>query len=356
MARISKTGLAAAAVAALVAGVPAADAQFRLQFGYCDQLQSQYLSAVDRAGGSATSGRRMVQMDQISRQLAQMQAAAQRYGCNGGFLFFGPRPSPQCPVIMANVNKLSRQLAQLRGQGFGFFDNPRFEVARLRDMLNEYGCGVPYAGGYRTLCVRACDGYYFPIESQASSGRFRVDAAVCQSMYAEQGQAELFIQSGGSDVADATSMAGARYGDQPYAFLYRDRYAPACATQLHDGIAALKQRYFDRLPPNRRSGKIAKAQKLIPLPQLRRPLTEDPETIANADGGFTLKPVAPAVAMNDAPAGKSIRMIGPAYYADLFDLSKAPKPASLRPVPDFSLVGPAAAEEARPQPEPAAEP
>jgi hypothetical protein len=344
MAGIGKVGFVAAVVA-LIAAIPAADAQFRLEFSYCDRLQSQYLGAVERSGGSYLNGRRMVQMDQIGRQLSQAQVAAQRYGCTGGFLFFGPRPSPQCPSIMATVNRLSQQLAQLRGNGFGsggFFDNPQLEAARLRDMLNQNGCGVPVAGGYRTLCVRTCDGYYFPIESMADSGRFQTDAMVCQSMYASEGQAELFIQANADEVADATSLSGARYGDQPFAFAYRDSYAPACVTQLHDGIDALKQRYFSRVPLKKRGPAIAAIKKkAIPLPEVRPPLAEDPETIANLAGGFTPQPVAPAVAMSEMP-GKSIRMVGAAYYADLFDLSKAAKPPSR---PGFSLVGPAAAEE-----------
>ncbi len=346
MDRLRLTGLMAATLAALVATGPVAEAQYRLEFSYCDRVQAEYLGALQRAGSTGVSGKQMVQMDQIGRQLAQAQQAAQRYGCNGGgFLFFGPRPSPQCPAIMAQVNRLSRQLSQLRGTNdfFSFFGNsPQAEVARLRDELATNGCGVPTAGGTRTLCVRTCDGYYFPIEFSAPSSRFDTDAAACQSMYAADGQAELFVQSNSDEVANATSLSGQRYGDQPYAFAYRQAYAPACAAQLHVGLSALAKRYLSLVPPRR---KIAAAPlKPPPIPQLRRPFTEDPETVANAAGHFTVKPVAPAVALADAPA-KHVRMVGPAYYADMFDMSKERrKQEALRP--SFSIVGPAAAAEA----------
>ena len=351
MDRLRLIGLMAAGLAALVATGPVAHAQYRLQFNYCDRLQAQYLGALQQVGGAGMSGRQMLQISQLSQQLAQAQLDARRYNCSGGFLFFGPRPGPQCPSIMAQVNRLSRQLGQLRGNDFYFFGtSPEAEVARLRDALANNGCAVPVAGGTRTLCVRLCDGYYFPIEFDAASSRFDTDAAACQSMYAQDGQAELFLQANNDDVANATSLSGQRYADQPYAFLYRQNYAPACAAQLHAGMSALAARYFALLPPRRKIA--AAARKPVPSPQIRRPYLEDPETLANAAGRFTVKPVRPAaIALADAPA-KHVRMVGPAYYADMFDLSKVrKKQESLRST--FSIVGPAAAAEEKASAEPA---
>ncbi len=344
MHRLKLFGIIAAGLAALVATGPIAYAQYRVEFNYCDRLMAQYQSALSQSGGG-TTGRQMVQIDQLRGQLAQAQQAARRYGCTGGFLFFGPRPSPQCPAIMGQVNRLSQQLRQLRGNDFYFFgSSPEADAARLRDALISNGCGMPTTGGTRTLCVRVCDGYYFPIEINVSSNRFDTDAAVCQSMYAQDGQAELFVQSGGDDVTDATSLSGQRYADQPYAFFYRQNYVPSCVAQLHAGMSALAKRYFSALPP-RRNVAAARPLKPVPMPQMRAPQAEDPETLANAAGHFTVKPVAPKVALADAPA-KHVRMVGPAYYADMFDLSKErKKQESLRP--SFSIVTPAAAAEAK---------
>ena len=49
-------------------------------------------------------------------------------------------------------------------------------------------------GSYRTMCVRTCDGAYFPISSQASSMNFRRDAQVC-SMMCPGVETELFYHS-----------------------------------------------------------------------------------------------------------------------------------------------------------------
>ena len=353
------SALLAASLGLFAAATSAATAQYRVEYSYCERLQAQYQGAVERARGSQQSGRSMVEMNRVSQELAQAQMAARRYNCTGGFLFFGPRPSPSCPAIMGQINRLSRQLGQLRGNSFGFPGySPEMEVARLREELQQSGCGVPGYGGYRTLCVRSCDGYYFPIQSSASRNRFETDAAVCQSMYGRDGQAELFVQSNSDDVENATSLAtGERYGDQLYAFRYRDTYYPSCVGELKQGMAALAARFYEAMPA-RKKAKVAKADRRpvpVPLPRLR--VSADPETLANVAGKFVIKPVTPppvvADTSGDAPMSpvppRNVRMVGPAYYADLFDLSKAraeqAKKEEKAPPPRFSLVSPASASE-----------
>ena len=67
MDRLRLIGLFSAALAAfaLSAG-PAAHAQYRIEYNYCDRLQAQYEGALQRAGDSGVSGRTMVQMDKIA--------------------------------------------------------------------------------------------------------------------------------------------------------------------------------------------------------------------------------------------------------------------------------------------------
>jgi hypothetical protein len=349
------TGAAALIVAGVMLTASGAQAQFRVEFnGYCERLQSQYLSAL-RQSGDGPSGASMVQMDSLSQQLAAAQVAAQRNNCNGGF-FFGPPPSRACPAIRSDISRISRELSQLRGNnGFGFFGlySPQQEAERLRDVLADSGCSVPDSyGGTRTLCVRICDGYYFPINAQANSTRFQTDAVACQSMYAEGGQAELFVQPGGGDIGNATSIAtGKRYGDLPNALLYRETYVPACATQLQTGIAALVSRYLALVPKKKVALVAALKRPVPPVPQARPPAAEDPETLANLEGHFRIAPVmAEAAPLVAEVAPKTVRMVGAAYYADLFDLAKVRQQQELRP--SISLVGSAAAAEPPVQPAP----
>ncbi len=276
----------------------------------CGWLRQEYVSVVRQSGGGGANA---------ARQLQQAEAQAQRLNCRP-FLFFGPRPAPQCPSILANINRLQWQL---RGAG----PDMRYRAEGLRRELQANGCYLPNSDGtqasgtYRTICVRTCDGYYFPIDSRATPGRFKTDAAACQSMYGKEGEAELFYYRADDDPAVAVSVDGKKkYGEQPYAFQYRKTYNPVCVAQLQDGIESLKQRYTaalqDKNPLPRQSASL-----VVPIPTPRPTLSEDPETLADTLGGLSpakLRTVAAAKA--DTPT--VVRQVGPEWYADLYSLTK----------------------------------
>ncbi|MCR4282196.1 MAG: DUF2865 domain-containing protein [Bauldia sp.] len=339
MARLARLVFLVLVLAAAEAGAAG------VQSPVCADLQSQYLSLL-RATGSVNVGQRMLDMDRIGRELGNAQAAARQGNCNR-LLFFGPKPSPQCPAIMAAIGRLRQQLAGMRGQqGFGLFGrSPEFEKARLRDWLTQYGCDIPALGGLRTICVRTCDGYYFPISFSTNRQQFGKDAAVCQAMYGEAGPAELFSYGTNTDVANAASVSGARYGDQPYAFLYRQQFVPMCAAQLKNGLAALGERYW--ATQGRRTTAAANIVPL-PMPNLRpSERQEDPETIANRAGRLPVAPYAGEDETTATASAFSVRQVGEPYYAELFDPSRAEEPPKHRPPLGFDLIGAAMATEAR---------
>jgi hypothetical protein len=81
-------------------------------------------------------------------------------------------------------------------------------------------------GSYRTLCVRSCDGYYFPISTVTSRGNFARDDAVCQSLCPA---AALYAHSAGSESESMYRVADGRsYKELETAFVYRKTYNPAC--------------------------------------------------------------------------------------------------------------------------------
>jgi Protein of unknown function (DUF2865) len=333
--------IALPAAVALIAGEALA------QSPICGQLQSDY-RALLRQGDSGGRGQQLVDIDRLRQEIAEAQIAAKNGNCQAiGFLFLKPRKSPQCPAIMARMGQLQQQLAQVRGGVFAFNRSPEFERARLRDTLLRNGCNIPqyFAGGYRTLCVRLCDGYYFPISFSTGQNRFPTDAEVCQSMYAQPDQAELFVQRSNGDVDDAASLDGERYGQQLYAFNYRSRYEPACASELTRGIAALGQRYLAARQERRGAPSVTAV--LLPMPVARPTPSEDPETTANEEGSFRIRPLRSSSDYVAAADNPGIRIIGAAYYADLFDLTKPPpEPAG----PRFDLIGSAQADERNPEP------
>lgn len=82
-------------------------------------------------------------------------------------------------------------------------------------------------GIYRTMCVRLCDGYYWPISNAASRGKLDQDEAQCQSSC--NSPAKLFYypngRGGPQSMIDRT---GKPYGQIPNAFRHRVEYLKEC--------------------------------------------------------------------------------------------------------------------------------
>ena len=85
-----------------------------------------------------------------------------------------------------------------------------------------------FAGRYRTICVRTCDGYYFPISQATRRSNFYDEAKQCQARC--PGQARLFYApSSASDIKWATDVSGLTYKDLKTAFLYRKKLVKGCS-------------------------------------------------------------------------------------------------------------------------------
>ena len=101
----------------------------------------------------------------------------------------------------------------------------------------------PAAGGaYRTVCVRLCDGYYFPISFSTSRERFAQDAKTCESKCGSE--ARLYItRSPNGDAEDMEDLKGRPYRQLGTAFLYRTQYVSDCKCQPHPWEAESKERH-----------------------------------------------------------------------------------------------------------------
>lgn len=86
---------------------------------------------------------------------------------------------------------------------------------------------APRSSTYRTLCVRLCDGYYFPISSAASQDTLVHDADVCSASCGSD--ARLFFHpSQGGDAASAVDLTGMAYTSLANAFKYRKTLVEDC--------------------------------------------------------------------------------------------------------------------------------
>jgi len=91
-----------------------------------------------------------------------------------------------------------------------------------------YGGPQSYAT-YRTLCVRLCDGYYFPVSFSTLPSHFEQDAAACQSKCAAP--VELYYYQNPGAVVD---QSVALHTQEPYtslktAFRYRKELVQGCS-------------------------------------------------------------------------------------------------------------------------------
>lgn len=93
-----------------------------------------------------------------------------------------------------------------------------------------------YGGRYQTLCVRSCDGYYFPISYETGAENFSRDQAQCQSQCPG---AKLFYQPTDKQNPETMiSLRGDVYKNMPNAFKFRNVGAtatPQCTCQKTAG-------------------------------------------------------------------------------------------------------------------------
>ena len=85
-------------------------------------------------------------------------------------------------------------------------------------------------GRYRTLCVRLCDGYYFPISFSTHASGFARDAAQCTASCGQQARLFYHANPGGS-VETMMDLAGRPYSALPAAFKYRAALVSGCGCQ-----------------------------------------------------------------------------------------------------------------------------
>lgn len=90
---------------------------------------------------------------------------------------------------------------------------------------------LPYAT-YRTVCVRLCDGYYFPVSFSTLPNHFQRDEEVCASKCAAPA-ALYYHQNPGAGMEQAVdARSNLPYTQLKSAFLYRKQYVPGCSCKM----------------------------------------------------------------------------------------------------------------------------
>jgi hypothetical protein len=216
--------------------------------------------------------------------MAKARSRAQRAGC--GFSLFGSNIAT-CAALNASLDRMNRNLDTLRSQrarlarggsrrdrtrvmaaldthdcrggkvvekrshdqktaSTGFLDQPAQDGIMPSDAAEEpaeagylsplIDLSIEKAprpqGEFRTLCVRTCDGYFFPMSNAASVRDFERDQKNCESSCPGT-QMQVFYTRGFDDdpAAMISSANGRPYSELPTAYLYKkpgEAGVPAC--------------------------------------------------------------------------------------------------------------------------------
>ena len=200
----------------------------------------------------------------VERTVQQGNAQLERADCYEYFLFSKTlRGTRQCRDLAGGIEAARRRMGELETQrqqimgssGRSYTDEIVRELARNNcganyqqdanrgsagNLFGGFGDGSEgdAAGGgyrgsqyatYRTVCVRLCDGYYFPISFSTLPARFQQDSDACQSKCAAP--VELYSHPNpGGVMEQATSVKSQLpYTQLKTAFRYRKEYVQGCS-------------------------------------------------------------------------------------------------------------------------------
>lgn len=129
-------------------------------------------------------------------------------------------------------------------------------------------------GELRAVCVRLCDGYFWPLNDHASAQTLKVEAERCEAACGTE--ARLFYQDRDQpDPAAMTDLSGQRYEKLETAFLYRKRLISGCGCKPAPWSLAERERHrgyaiAEALIAEANAARLAAAGAGVPLP-IRRP-------------------------------------------------------------------------------------
>ena len=257
------------ALAALAASIVAFSADVALaQNAECARLQQAIAARRGSSGSQAAVERQRA-------ELGRTRAYAGSLGCgNRKFLFFGSEPPPQCGEVSAQISRMEANLADLRARAGGgagdlvarynaecghaqpsgpgnVFEalfggiarlaapqdqEPPQTDARFEDRGDQPRQSAPsgekggvqaHSGSY-AVCVRTCDGSFFPVSYSGAGSRADSLEDVCRALCPNADMALYSFPFGGT-VDEAASPTGEPYANLPNAAKFEKAYDPSCS-------------------------------------------------------------------------------------------------------------------------------
>ena len=257
------------ALAALAASIVAFSADVaQAQNAECARLQQAIAARRGSSGSQAAVERQRA-------ELGRTRAYAGSLGCgNRKFLFFGSEPPPQCGEVTAQISRMEANLADLQARAGGgagdlvarynaecghaqpsgpgnVFEalfgglarlgapqdqEPPQTDARFEDRGDQPRQSAPsgekggvqaHSGSY-AVCVRTCDGSFFPVSYSGAGSRADSLEDVCRALCPNADMALYSFPFGGT-VDEAASPTGEPYANLPNAAKFEKAYDPSCS-------------------------------------------------------------------------------------------------------------------------------
>ncbi len=311
----------------------------------CESLRLRLASQPEVIADTSEMRRYSSAIARQNLEIRKVRYDMRRLRCNGAVIEYRADGTSQCGELSAALTRMESNKLMLAGKRDalreeGAAANPARE--RLLAALEANGCNaeqpgprdMPMAppgtlsrpieanapesaasragrfqtftghGSLRTLCVRTCDGAFFPISSNTSPLNFRRDAQICEQMCPET-ETELYYHSMRTEEsADMVSAeTGQPYRTLPTAFAYLNRASgekPSCGCDLAG--------YYRRMQGHTAQGNTAAGSDKAVV-EIGRSASAD------AKPGV-LPPRTPPAAPQDRtydPQSASVRQVGPTF-------------------------------------------
>jgi hypothetical protein len=346
-------GFIVTSAAAAIALATSAGALAQSSNPVCQRLEAQ-LTAVDRGNSDPGRAEQIKRAeDALNRQqfeVDRLVAQSRRSSCeSSGFFSIFSSPPPECGGLTRQIGQQRLTLERMQVQLEQLNGGTTQRAAQRQSLLislGENNCGPQYrsaaaaaqqggfldrlfgnngglsssqpgqmGGTYRTICVRTCDGFYYPVSYATTPDRFRDDEQTCQRTCPAAEVALYTYHNPGEEVAQAVALNGRLYTELPTAFQYRKALTPSCSCRRAG------ESWADALKTSGPDATVAPGDVVVTEQNAKR--LSQPRIGAD---GKPIRPelrgnvgTAPQAAPAQAPAGetdptkRSVRTVGPTF-------------------------------------------
>jgi hypothetical protein len=326
----------------------------------CVRLESQ-LAILNRGASDPAHVEQIKRHeDAIAKQQADLDRTlvqAKKRGCEGGgFFALFTGHAPECQPLNAQIQQmrdnLDRTMSDLERLKSGNNYDQEGQRRTLISQLAQSNCGPQYraaaaaagpagfldalfghiinpsvegapSGTYRTVCVRTCNGYYFPISYSTVPNRFADDQHSCQRLCPAAEALLYTYRNPGEDIGQAVSISGQPYTELPNAFHYRKEFTSTCsckrpgqtwadALKGADDSSTLES--GDIVVTDQNAKALSQAQP--PKGAAGKPIKAGAKDLSAMPAALTATPTSAdaSATTSDAPKG-AVRSVGPPFVA-----------------------------------------